>query len=150
MFHLTFYPINNILSQIHPLAIVNRPLVHWPCSWSKHFHHSRGTEKIMALCHRMKRLDSCIHVSTAYANCDRDQVLESVYPPPVDYQKWTNLVDWMDDSTLEKLTPSLLGMAMRWVGISWGVEVRGGPVRFPQRLPYPTTLCPSGGENRPV
>jgi len=69
----------------------------------------RGTEKIMALCHRMKRLDSCIHVSTAYANCDRDQVLESVYPPPVDYQKWTNLVDWMDDSTLEKLTPSLLG-----------------------------------------
>lgn len=69
----------------------------------------RGTEKILSLCHQMKKLVAAIHVSTAYANCDREQVLETVYPPPVDYKKWTALIDWMDDSTLEKLTPSLLG-----------------------------------------
>jgi len=69
----------------------------------------RGTEKILALCRRLNKLVSAVHVSTAYANCDRNQVLESIYPPPTDYQKWTGLIDWMDDSSLEKLTPSLLG-----------------------------------------
>lgn len=69
----------------------------------------RGTEKILSLCQRLKKLVSAIHVSTAYANCDRTQVLESIYPPPTDYQKWTALIDWMDDASLEKLTPSLLG-----------------------------------------
>merc|ERR1712042_248059 len=69
----------------------------------------RGTEKILALCRRLNKLVSAVHVSTAYANCDRNQVLESIYPPPTDYQKWTGLIDWMDDASLEKLTPSLLG-----------------------------------------
>lgn len=69
----------------------------------------RGTEKILKLCRRLKKLVSAVHVSTAYANCDRTQILESIYPPPTNYQKWTGLIDWMDDASLEKLTPSLLG-----------------------------------------
>ena len=34
----------------------------------------RGTEKILSLCRRLKKLVSAVHVSTAYANCDRNQV----------------------------------------------------------------------------
>ena len=26
---------------------------------------------------------ACVHVSTAYANCDKDYIEEKVYPPPI-------------------------------------------------------------------
>lgn len=46
-----------------------------------------ATQKIVALARRMKHLEVFIHVSTAYANCDRAVIEEMVYPPPVDYKK---------------------------------------------------------------
>lgn len=46
-----------------------------------------ATQKMLALAHRMKRLEVFIHVSTAYAHCDREVIEEVIYPPPVDYRK---------------------------------------------------------------
>lgn len=46
-----------------------------------------ATQKMLALARRMKHLQIFLHVSTAYANCDRDLIEEVVYPPPVDYRK---------------------------------------------------------------
>lgn len=46
-----------------------------------------ATQKILALARRMKRLQIFIHISTAYANCDRELIEEVVYPPPVDYRR---------------------------------------------------------------
>lgn len=46
-----------------------------------------ATQKMLALAHRMKHLEVFLHVSTAYANCDRELIEEVVYPPPVDYRK---------------------------------------------------------------
>ncbi|KAL4641978.1 fatty acyl-CoA reductase 1 isoform X3 [Arapaima gigas] len=67
-----------------------------------------ATQKIMALAHRMKHLEVFIHVSTAYANCDRSVIEEVVYPPPVDYKKLIDTLEWMDDKLIDLITPKLL------------------------------------------
>ncbi|XP_028263541.1 fatty acyl-CoA reductase 1 isoform X2 [Parambassis ranga] len=68
-----------------------------------------ATQMMLALAHRMKHLEVFIHVSTAYANCDRELIEEIVYPPPVDYRKLIDTLDWMDDDLVSTLTPKLIG-----------------------------------------
>uniref|UniRef100_A0A673GLE2 Fatty acyl-CoA reductase n=1 Tax=Sinocyclocheilus rhinocerous TaxID=307959 RepID=A0A673GLE2_9TELE len=58
-----------------------------------------ATQKMVNLAHRIKHLEVFIHVSTAYAHCDRELIEEVVYPPPVDYRK---LIDTLDYSKQEK------------------------------------------------
>lgn len=50
-----------------------------------------------------------IHVSTAYANCDRSEIDETLYQPPVSPQQIIDAADWMDDDLLNAVTPKLLG-----------------------------------------
>lgn len=54
-----------------------------------------ATQKMVALAHRIKHLEVFIHVSTAYANCDRKLIEEVVYPPPVDYKKLVDTLEWV-------------------------------------------------------
>ncbi|XP_043981506.1 fatty acyl-CoA reductase 1 isoform X3 [Gambusia affinis] len=68
-----------------------------------------ATQKMLALAHRMKHLEIFIHVSTAYAHCDREVIEEVVYPPPVNYRKLLDTLDWMDDDLVATLTPKLIG-----------------------------------------
>uniref|UniRef100_A0A4W6EFW9 Fatty acyl-CoA reductase n=1 Tax=Lates calcarifer TaxID=8187 RepID=A0A4W6EFW9_LATCA len=68
-----------------------------------------ATQKMVALAHRMKHLEIFIHVSTAYANCDQELIEEIVYPPPVDYRRLIDTLDWMDDDLVSALTPKLIG-----------------------------------------
>ncbi|XP_075898692.1 fatty acyl-CoA reductase 1 isoform X1 [Nelusetta ayraudi] len=68
-----------------------------------------ATQKILALARRMKRLQIFIHISTAYANCDRELIEEVVYPPPVDYRRLIDSLDWMDEELVSLLTPKLIG-----------------------------------------
>ncbi|XP_047476457.1 putative fatty acyl-CoA reductase CG5065 [Penaeus chinensis] len=68
-----------------------------------------GTRRLVELCHKMEKLVALVHVSTAYCNCDRVEVKEVVYPPPIDPYKLIQLVDWMDDDTFNHLTPKLIG-----------------------------------------
>ncbi|XP_041852894.1 fatty acyl-CoA reductase 1 isoform X1 [Melanotaenia boesemani] len=68
-----------------------------------------ATQKMLALAHRMKHLDIFIHISTAYAHCDREVIEEVVYPPPVDYRKLIDTLGWMDDDLVSALTPKLIG-----------------------------------------
>ncbi|XP_068212189.1 putative fatty acyl-CoA reductase CG5065 [Palaemon carinicauda] len=69
-----------------------------------------GTKRLIELCHKMDKLVAVIHISTAYCNCDRGEVKEIVYPPPIDPYKLIQLVDWMDDETFNYLTPRLIGL----------------------------------------
>lgn len=46
-----------------------------------------------------------IHVSTAYCNCDREEVNEVIYPPPYDPEKIIQCMEWMDDDLIQALTP---------------------------------------------
>ncbi|XP_048886128.1 fatty acyl-CoA reductase 1 isoform X1 [Brienomyrus brachyistius] len=68
-----------------------------------------ATQKIVALAQRMKHLEVLIHVSTAYANCDRTVIEEMVYPPPVDYKKLIDSLEWMDEKLVSLITPKLIG-----------------------------------------
>ncbi|XP_072574256.1 fatty acyl-CoA reductase 1 isoform X2 [Paramormyrops kingsleyae] len=68
-----------------------------------------ATQKVVALARRMKHLEVFIHVSTAYANCDRTVIEEMVYPPPVDYKKLIDSLEWMDDKLVSLITPKLIG-----------------------------------------
>jgi len=45
-----------------------------------------------------------VHVSTAYCNCNRQEVSELVYPPPADPEKVIQCVEWMEDELLETIT----------------------------------------------
>ncbi|XP_068168149.1 fatty acyl-CoA reductase 1 [Antennarius striatus] len=67
-----------------------------------------ATHKMLALAHRMTNLQIFIHISTAYANCDRELIEEVVYPPPVDYRRLIDSLDWMDDELVSTLTPKLI------------------------------------------
>lgn len=69
-----------------------------------------GTKRLIELCHKMDKLVAVVHVSTAYCNCDRGDVKEIVYPPPTDPNKLLQLVDCMDEDTLNYLTPRLIGL----------------------------------------
>ncbi|CAF1275718.1 unnamed protein product [Rotaria sordida] len=64
--------------------------------------------KILALCHKMKKLQSVVHVSTAYANCNRNDVAEMIYPPPIQPSKLLDASEWMDDQVLDVLTNKII------------------------------------------
>ncbi|ETN87152.1 hypothetical protein NECAME_00011, partial [Necator americanus] len=68
-----------------------------------------GTTRLVALCHKMKNLVALVHVSTAYANCDRAETEEKVYEPPVAPQKLLEAIRWMDNEMITLITPKLLG-----------------------------------------
>ncbi|XP_055319042.1 putative fatty acyl-CoA reductase CG5065 [Sitodiplosis mosellana] len=68
-----------------------------------------GTKRLVELCHRMMNLDALVHVSTAYCNCDRTEIQEVIYPTPYDPANIINLISWLPEDVLDKLTPSLIG-----------------------------------------
>ncbi|PAA84619.1 hypothetical protein BOX15_Mlig005249g2, partial [Macrostomum lignano] len=68
-----------------------------------------GPRKVAELCEGMRKLEALVHVSTAYANCERKVVDEIVYAPDVHPQKLLDAIEWMDDGVLEQVTPKLLG-----------------------------------------
>ncbi|KAA0203854.1 hypothetical protein HAZT_HAZT006743, partial [Hyalella azteca] len=68
-----------------------------------------GVKRIIELCKKMKNLVSLVHVSTAYCNCDRNEVEELVYDPPSDAEALLKLIDLMDDDLFNHLTPKLIG-----------------------------------------
>jgi fatty acyl-CoA reductase len=47
-------------------------------------------------------------VSTAYANCDRVHISETVYNPPVKPEKLIEAVEWLDEDVINYLTPKVL------------------------------------------
>ncbi|RZF42062.1 hypothetical protein LSTR_LSTR006655 [Laodelphax striatellus] len=68
-----------------------------------------GTKRLIELCHKMTNLEALIHVSTAYCNCDRDEVDEEIYPPPYEPEQIIQCVQWMDESLIQVITPKLIG-----------------------------------------
>jgi len=46
-----------------------------------------------------------VHVSTAYCNCNRQDVEEHLYPIPADPEKIIQCVDCLDENLLESITP---------------------------------------------
>ncbi|XP_014485818.1 PREDICTED: putative fatty acyl-CoA reductase CG5065 [Dinoponera quadriceps] len=67
-----------------------------------------GTKRLVQLCHRMHNVEALVHVSTAYCNCDRNDVAEEIYPLGKEPEQVIALTKWMDDKMVEDLTPSLI------------------------------------------
>ncbi|CAF3077294.1 unnamed protein product [Rotaria socialis] len=67
-----------------------------------------SVKKLLALCHKMKKLQSIVHVSTAYANCNRNDVAEMIYPPPIQPAKLLEASEWMDDHVFDALTNKII------------------------------------------
>jgi len=53
-------------------------------------------------------LKSFVHISTAYANCDRLHISEEVYNPPVQPNLLIEAIDWIEDDLLNELTPQVI------------------------------------------
>ncbi|KJE91335.1 male sterility protein [Capsaspora owczarzaki ATCC 30864] len=68
-----------------------------------------AVQRLVALASSCHRIDAFVHVSTAYANCDRAEILDQVYPPVADPYKLIEATNWLDDAQLEGLTAGLLG-----------------------------------------
>ncbi|KAI1883355.1 hypothetical protein AGOR_G00230570 [Albula goreensis] len=68
-----------------------------------------ATQQLLSLAQRMQRLEAFIHISTAYANCNRHHIDEVIYPPPVQPEKLIDSLEWMDDSMVRDITPRLIG-----------------------------------------
>ncbi|XP_071535109.1 putative fatty acyl-CoA reductase CG5065 isoform X2 [Panulirus ornatus] len=67
-----------------------------------------GTKRVVSLAQKMRKLESMVHVSTAYSNCHLPEVYEELYPAPMDPGRLIQLTEWLDDKLLEALTPHLV------------------------------------------
>ncbi|XP_041072312.1 fatty acyl-CoA reductase 1 isoform X2 [Carcharodon carcharias] len=68
-----------------------------------------ATQQLLMLARQMQKLEAFIHISTAYANCNRNHVEEVIYPPPVEPKKLIDSLEWMDESMIQDITPKLIG-----------------------------------------
>ncbi|XP_041971130.1 fatty acyl-CoA reductase 1-like [Aricia agestis] len=69
----------------------------------------RGTREIVELAKDVMNLEALVHVSTSYANTNRAQIDEVVYPPFADWRQTLDICDRLDDDTLNVLTAKYLG-----------------------------------------
>lgn len=67
-----------------------------------------GTKKVIDLAKKLDNLVSFVHVSTAYANCDRQEINEIVYNPPVPPEKIIEAVNWIEEDLVKLLTPKVI------------------------------------------
>ncbi|XP_050358543.1 putative fatty acyl-CoA reductase CG5065 [Nymphalis io] len=67
-----------------------------------------GTLRVLKLAETMEKLEAFVHLSTAYCRCELDMLDEKLYPAVHNPQKIIELVEWLDDSTLNYLEPKLI------------------------------------------
>ncbi|XP_050433016.1 fatty acyl-CoA reductase wat-like [Adelges cooleyi] len=68
-----------------------------------------GAREIVKLAHKIEKLESYMHVSTAYSNCHKKQIDEKFYNLPYSYEKLIQLYKSKSSNVLEKMKPILLG-----------------------------------------
>jgi fatty acyl-CoA reductase len=68
-----------------------------------------GVKQVIDLCKELKNLNVFIHVSTAYANCDRRHISEEVYNSPIKPEKLLEAIEWIDEDIINYLTPKVIG-----------------------------------------
>ncbi|CAG2168842.1 unnamed protein product [Oppiella nova] len=71
-------------------------------------HNLIGTKYVMQLCRQCRRLEALVHVSTAYAFCQRSDLEERIYPMKVTPEEVIHAVETMNDTQLQNYTEPLL------------------------------------------
>lgn len=64
-----------------------------------------ATREMLVLCKEMEKLNAVVHVSTAYANCNRWDIDEKIYKPQMSGENAIKLGDCLDEKTLDSITP---------------------------------------------
>ncbi|XP_069683851.1 putative fatty acyl-CoA reductase CG5065 [Periplaneta americana] len=72
-------------------------------------YNTTGTKQILDLCVQMKQLKAFVHLSTAFCHCEYEVLEEKMYPPPHNPHDVMRAMEWLDDKSIELLTPRLLG-----------------------------------------
>lgn len=67
-----------------------------------------GTYRFMELCKGFKKLQAFVYVSTAFCHCELDVMEERVYETPVKPEDIMRICQWMDEKSMEAITPKLL------------------------------------------
>lgn len=68
-----------------------------------------GTRNLVQVCRKIHHLAALVHVSTAYANCDRDEIDEHIYPVDMDPDIMMQMAEWLDLDTIQEMKAKLLG-----------------------------------------
>lgn len=69
-----------------------------------------GVKNMIEVCRKIPQLAALVHVSTAYANCDKQEIDEHIYPvDQLDPEKLIEMANWLDQDTLQELKCKLLG-----------------------------------------
>jgi len=68
-----------------------------------------GLRKVINFSRTLPNLEAFVHVSSVYANSNRSNIEEQVYPSNVQPQKILNLLEWMDDEWINLATKKLIG-----------------------------------------
>lgn len=63
-----------------------------------------GTREIMLMAREMHQLLALVHVSTAYANCNRSTIDEQIYRPYLSGENAIKLAACLDDKTMDAIT----------------------------------------------
>lgn len=64
-----------------------------------------GTKRILELAKKMKKLKTFVHLSTAFCYADKEELDEKVYDPPTDPHDVMKMVEWLDESAIDLITP---------------------------------------------
>lgn len=67
-----------------------------------------GTDRVIELAKKIKKLKAFIHMSTAFCSVDIDVFEEKVYPSPDDPKKVIEVCKWINNDALVKATPALI------------------------------------------
>ena len=66
-----------------------------------------GTKSVLDICHSMKFLDSLVHVSTAYAYCQKKRSEECLYPLKASPSQVIEACNWMDENSIKQCSDLL-------------------------------------------
>lgn len=64
-----------------------------------------GTKRVLNLAKEMKHLEAFVHLSTAFCHVDQKELGELTYDSPDDPQDIMRLVQWLDESAIDLITP---------------------------------------------
>lgn len=67
-----------------------------------------GTKRVLELSKKMKQIKAFIHLSTAFCHVDQEELGERVYESPHDPDDVMRLIQWMDESAIDLVTPKLM------------------------------------------
>lgn len=69
---------------------------------------TKGTANIIAFAKQIKKLESFVHVSTAYCHCHENELYEKHYPMNVTPETIIRIIDEMPDDIINAITPNIL------------------------------------------